>query len=85
MVQYETPQKELLDKRLAEADKEGEHLWIVTACWKVADPEKHRGEAMHLDRENILQIAGPGCFKCEQPYSRRIAAKPCYGSTSELQ
>jgi hypothetical protein len=74
---YESPPAATLEARLATADTPGEHLWVVTAAWLSADPENPR---YILDAENLLTVQGPGCFKCEQPYTRRIAAKPCYGS-----
>jgi hypothetical protein len=76
-VQYEAAGPDQLERRIVAADRPGQHLWVCTAAWRVADPESTRRV---LDAENLLTIQGPGCFKCEQPYSRRIAAKPCYGS-----
>jgi hypothetical protein len=80
-VRYEAAGPDLLEERIRTADRPGQHLWVCTAAWKVAEPEsRHRV----LDAENLLTVQGPGCFKCEQPYTRRIAAKPCYGSISPL-
>ncbi len=55
---------------------DGEHMWILVGMWKV-DPEE-RGR-VHLDLENLLTIEGPGCFKCEQPWSPELAKTRCPG------
>ena len=79
-VRYEAPAAELLDRRLMAADKPGRHMWVLTAAWLTADPESGQ---INMDAENLLSVQGPGCFKCEQPYSRRLARRPCRGSVTE--
>lgn len=54
----------------------GAHLWVMLAAWYVANP---REPEINLDRENLLSLNGPGCYKCEQPFSKRLAKKPCRG------
>lgn len=57
----------------------GEHLWIVTGMWKI-DPESYAaGRKTHLDMENLLNLAGPGCFWCERDWSPSLASEPCPG------
>ncbi len=83
---YVPPTQEILGRRMAAADRPGEHLWIMTAAWRVRDPESVRdGELSLLDTENIVAFAGTGCFKCERPYSRQMAKRPCPGSVAEAQ
>jgi len=53
----------------------GKHYWVVIATWGVADPASK--EIQHMDMENLLDFAGPGCFKCEQEYTAAIDANPC--------
>ena len=77
-VSYQLPPGSALGARMAAADKPGEHLWVVGALWAAADPERP-GPAL-LDAENLLEFAGPGCFKCEREYSRKLAKMPCTGS-----
>jgi hypothetical protein len=55
---------------------EGKHLWTVVGCWSVIPG----ADGYNLDIENLLTIEGPGCYKCEQPFSQELAAKPCGGS-----
>jgi hypothetical protein len=64
-------------------DKPGEHLWVMTAAWAVTDPQSlaTRGPVL-LDAENLVGFAGPGCYKCEQEWSRKVAARPCTGSVT---
>jgi len=81
-VRYEAPSAARLDQRLEAADRPGEHLWVLTAAWIAPDPERPR---IDMDAENLVSVQGPGCFKCERPYSRRLARKPCRGSISDLQ
>ena len=59
----------------------GEHLWIVTGAWRVADPTAAQ---LILDHENLLSIDGPGCYVCEEPWSRERAGQPCPGDPSSI-
>lgn len=57
----------------------GKHLWIVTGMWRI-DPEHCKaGAQVHLDTENLLNLAGPGCFWCEEEWTPELAAQPCRG------
>jgi hypothetical protein len=81
-VRVAVPRPDVLDRRMKAADRPGEHMWIVTAAWQVLDPERDR---MNLDTENLLDVSGIGCFKCERIYSRKLARMPCHGSVTEVQ
>src|SRR5438045_1166103 len=59
----------------------GRHLWMVLGMWQIKDPES---DQFQLDIENLLTIEGPGCYICEQPYSRELAARPCTGDPSGI-
>jgi hypothetical protein len=69
--------REFIQARLEALDRPGSHLWVAVAGWHLANPRS--GELL-LDRENLVTIQGPGCLKCEQPFSNRLARKPCRGS-----
>jgi hypothetical protein len=79
--QYLPPRTEVLERRLIEADRPGEHLWIMTAGWLIADPGSASDPDVIklMDRENLVIMAGPGCFKCERPYSGQMAKRRCLG------
>jgi hypothetical protein len=77
---YAMPSPSVLDARMTAAARPGEHLWVIAAVWQVADPER-TGPGL-LDAENLLVITGPGCFKCEKQYSRKLARQRCAGSTA---
>ncbi|MCM8548935.1 hypothetical protein [Streptomyces sp. STCH 565 A] len=68
----------------------GEHLWAILTMHRVSDDtirRLNRGEDPGpgiLDHEGLLTLEGPGCFKCEQPYSRYVAHRKCTG-TLDLQ
>lgn len=62
--------------RLQQLDKPGAHLWVYVAGWAAADP---RARQAQLDAENLISLTGPGCWKCEQPFSNRLAKRPCRG------
>lgn len=79
---YLPPEGETLDRRLTALDQAGEHLWCVTAAWRVPEPGTRSGDPMLLDTENMLAFGGTGCFKCEQTYSEQLAARPCTGSVT---
>lgn len=76
-VRVRIPATPVLDERRSRADRPGEHLWIIMATWSVSDPERPE---MYLDAENVLEIAGPGCVKCEREYSRKLAKRACTGT-----
>ena len=80
---YLPPDLGTLDQRMAAADRPGEHLWVMTAAWRVTDPRAARDGPVLLDIENILAFAGPGCFKCEEPFSNRLARSPCRGNVTD--
>ena len=54
----------------------GEHLWVVVSMYRVT-PNRERYD---LDTENLLNIEGPGCYWCEQPWSEPLATAPCRGA-----
>ena len=82
-IRYRAPERGSLDERLAAADQPGQHLWVMTAAWKVPDPQQWASATrdVFLDNENLIMLSGPGCLKCEEPWSRKRAARPCPGST----
>jgi hypothetical protein len=55
--------------------RSGDHLWTWAVMYR-ASPE---AETPMLDTENLLLITGPGCFYCEQVYSKRLAMRRCSG------
>ena len=80
-VRYEPVSMAALDRRLQAADRPGEHLWIMAAAWTIADPSTARDPDVLklMDAENLVQFSGPGCFKCEKPYSGQMAKRRCLG------
>ncbi len=85
-VHYQATGAEVLAKRLESLDKPGEHLWVMTACWAIADPQALSTGARaerYLDQENMVAFSGPGCLKCEEQWSRKLAARTCRGSVTE--
>jgi len=75
-----SPDPETLARRLGEANRDGEHLWIIAAAWHAINPgNPHR----LLDAENLLSINGPGCWKCELPWSPEIDGTPCTGEVPD--
>lgn len=78
---YEPPSMNTLDRRLKAADKPGEHLWVLTVAFHVTDPAAiDRGQMTLMDAESIIMYGGPGCYKCERPYSAKMAKRPCLGN-----
>ena len=70
---------EAIDKFRADIPYQaGEHLWIYAAVFRTKFP---RDQQVLLDKENLLAIVGPGCYWCEQMYSRELATKPCKRTT----
>jgi hypothetical protein len=82
---YVPPEMETLDARLRRLDKPGEHLWIMTGAWHIADPASAYDPARIklMDRENLVSFAGPGCFKCERPYSKAMTKRRCLGTIDD--
>lgn len=59
----------------------------MAATWKVTEPRAIRADdgPNFLDRENLMVLVGPGCFKCEREFSNRLARQPCRGSVTDEQ
>lgn len=65
---------------LLEPERPGEHVWIVTAVYRVtpAQIEALEAHTEHLDAENLAMVA-IGCFVCERPYEKRLTFRRCSG------
>jgi hypothetical protein len=67
----------------------GKHVWIISATFLTTVEaiermrEDPKNEMILMDREALALVAGPGCFICEQMYSREVAASPCPGDPYE--
>jgi hypothetical protein len=87
VVKYLPPSTETLDARLKRLDKPGEHLWVMTGAWHIANPDSAYDPAQIklMDRENLVVFAGPGCFKCEKPYSKAMSKRRCNGNVNKIQ
>ena len=73
----------LLDRLLGDdPDKgiaEGEHAWQVFISFRIRTPSEWFAGDYHLDIENMSSVTGPGCYRCEQPWSEELEAAPCPG------
>lgn len=70
----------LVDKIPEYDPRSGDHYWIVSIMYKV-DPTIWQSDSKVLfDQENLVLTAGPGCFFCEQPYSKYLATRRCKGN-----
>jgi hypothetical protein len=60
--------------------RSGEHLWIWSVVFR-ADPVKLADPTSTpmLDHENLLSIAGPGCFYCQRSWGGALAGERCPG------
>lgn len=70
-----------LDEMTAEAERTQAHIWIVSAAFGISYATAARiakGEPAGslLDGESLLTVAA-GCFRCEQPLTRRLLGQPC--------
>jgi hypothetical protein len=74
---YAMPSKDVLDKRLLIANRPGEHLWALTAAWRVTDPASVSDPSVLklLDSENMIIFGGPGCLKCDESYSPTLSRR----------
>lgn len=77
------PGADTLEARRRAADTPGAHIWIYMVAYRA--PARPRDiESLVLDAESVLMMEGPGCLKCEQGYSNRLAKQPCRGSLDQL-
>lgn len=70
----------LLDRIPPYDPRSGEHLWSWAVLYRAA-PDK-LGDPTHtpiLDMENLLSVAGPGCYYCEAVYTPLLASRRCPG------
>lgn len=56
-----------------------EHLWVMCCAYRVQPSTWDGGSSLHLDRENLVALDGPGCYYCMEDYSARLAKRPCPG------
>lgn len=64
--------------------RSGEHLWVVAGAWRVTPDQWTSSDPAVtpiLDQENLLSVAGPGCYYCEAYYSPRLAKRRCPGES----
>jgi hypothetical protein len=71
--------------RLPDFDpRTGDHLWMVLAGFRVTpDQWQDKTHMPMLDRENLLTITVPGCYYCEQPWTKLLASRRCKGEPPE--
>lgn len=55
--------------------RSGDHLWTIASMYRWNPGTEHP----HLNPENLLLIAGPGCYYCAEPYTPRLATRRCPG------
>ncbi len=71
---WKAPQEE---KEFPPYDKRsGEHFWVILVAYKWNPGTE--GETI-LDKDNFMNVNGPGCYYCEMPYSKLLASKRCKG------
>lgn len=68
------------DEDLARAEKADEHVWIIAVAHRITAEHArtvHAGaEPAILDAESAI-VTGLGCYRCEEPYSPRLASRRC--------
>lgn len=68
------------DREIPEHDpRAGDHYWIVCPTYHVNPQAWQPGHVPILDMENLMIVAGPMCFYCEQPFSERLSRRRCPG------
>lgn len=62
----------------------GEHTWLAMCGYLLSDPRPIKANQIILDGENL--VTGPyiGCYWCEEPYTPRLARKPCKPTEEQL-
>lgn len=68
----------------------GEHLWIFTVAFRLGDEtaramaEGKNTDPVIFDHENLMNAPAPGCYKCEQPFSKRLYYRKCTGNMAPM-
>lgn len=76
----QAPSPKAARSRLENSDQPGAHVWVMVGAWRIPDPAAITSlQTFTLDHENMINLSGPGCFKCEQEYTPALAAAPCSG------
>ncbi len=65
-----------LDELIARAERTGDHIWCAMVAYHITDPDAPN---QNLDTENLIGWPGVGCYRCEQPYARRLRHRRCPG------
>lgn len=69
---------------------EGEHLWVMAIASLVPDLQVKqlvRGEDpgdLVVGGDSVVSLQGPGCYKCEQPFSTHVYFRVCKGSMDPI-
>jgi hypothetical protein len=63
--------------------RSGNHCWIITPVYKINPTKWPADDQVHLDKENLMTIAGPACLFCEQGYSKYLANRRCPGEPTQ--
>lgn len=75
-----------LDADMAQAERTGEHVWIVAAAYRISADDAARvasGRPLdtQLGADNVISLE-PGCFRCEEPLSPRLLHRRCRGEAA---
>lgn len=72
-------------RRDVPTDRPGEHVWALMAMWRFdpSQPMPRNGDLVAVAPDQLLGIAGPGCFVCQEVYTPEVAARPCPGEPTD--
>lgn len=60
----------------------GQHLWMVFGGWRVRPQAE--GDVI-LDTENLLTLAGPACYWCEELHTPELESSPCAATEEQVR
>lgn len=74
-------------RRVRVAVQSGDHLWIATLAYFVADSslDTLAETPVMFDVENLAMRPAIGCYVCEQPYSVELRRRRCRPSSDALR
>jgi hypothetical protein len=58
--------------------KPDEHVWVMFMIHRV-NPATMTVDQQHFDTESLITVTGPGCFRCELPWTEGAEQTTCAG------
>lgn len=56
-----------------------QHLWVLLLALQVQPDQWDPKVPVILANNQLMNVSGPGCWHCEEPWGVEVASRPCPG------